>query len=72
MNTSTIAARQVLRDCRLVHAMLEEETKPDRFRVLWVAAICQAVALPQDCRAILQERSHPGFEGRLKAMRNDE
>ena len=39
MNTTTVAARQVVRDCRLVHAMLEDETKPDRFRVLWVAAL---------------------------------
>jgi hypothetical protein len=39
MNTTTVAARQVVRDCRLVHAMLEDKTKPDRFRVLWVAAL---------------------------------
>jgi|SRR5580658_183103 hypothetical protein len=34
----TTAARHVLKDCRLAHAMLEDETEPDKFRVLWVAA----------------------------------
>jgi hypothetical protein len=35
----TAAARRVLRDCRLAHAMLENETRPNRFRILWVAAL---------------------------------
>lgn len=32
-------ARRVLADCRLVHGMMEDETDPDRFRVLWVGAV---------------------------------
>lgn len=35
----TAAARRVLADCRLVLSMLEEETDPHKFRVLWAAAL---------------------------------
>ncbi|QPC86387.1 hypothetical protein GA830_06270 [Mesorhizobium sp. NBSH29] len=32
-------ARRVLADCRLVHRMLEDETDPDQFRIMWVGAV---------------------------------
>lgn len=41
----TEAARQVLKDCRLALAMLEEETDQPRWRVHWAAAVALARAV---------------------------
>jgi hypothetical protein len=35
----TRTARRVLDDCRLAHAMLEDVTEPEHFRIIWVAAL---------------------------------
>ena len=35
----TVAARTVLADCELALAMLEEEERADRWRVLWIAGV---------------------------------
>jgi hypothetical protein len=41
----TVAARKVLRDLQMARELLEMEEHPERFRVLWVAAValCRAV-----------------------------
>jgi hypothetical protein len=38
-------ARSVLEDCKHAHALLEDEVRPDSFRVLWVAGIALARAV---------------------------
>ena len=38
-------ARRVLADCKHAHELLEDESQPDSFRVLWVAGIALARAV---------------------------
>jgi hypothetical protein len=43
----TLAARRVLDDCRLAHAMLEGVTEPEHFRIIWVAALAMVRSVGQ-------------------------
>ncbi len=61
----TAAARRVLDDCRLVHAMLEDEPEPNKFRVLWVAAL----ALVRSVGQVLYKID--GNDGRIRGQASE-
>lgn len=50
-------ARKVLADCRHVLDLLEEETRPQTFRVLWVASVALARAVGHVLQKVDAEQS---------------
>jgi hypothetical protein len=50
-------ARKVLADLRHVHALLEEETRPQTFRILWVAGVGLARAVGHVLQKVDSEQS---------------
>jgi hypothetical protein len=62
----TTAARMVLADCRLSHALLEHETDSARFRIIWAGA----VALTRSVGNVL--RNIDGKDQKLKNIADAE
>ena len=61
----TIAARSVLKDCRLALEMMERETDPHRLRVLWVGAL-SLIRLVGDVLGKIDSEAQPEMKPKIQ------